>query len=155
MNIREATKKDIPIIREMMKDLFLTWDKIDEMDKIDENWFLSKKSDNFISQRMLSKNQKYLVAECNAEIAGYIFGLIEVRQACMDKNIGLIDELFVKPGYRKLGLGKALTEKMLDFFRSQKIKWSILLTHSRDVGANSYWTNYGYKDYNRKYRMKL
>src|SRR3989338_7011569 len=101
MRIREATKEDIPEIKEMMKSLFLTWDRIDSMDKIDEGWFSSNESDQLLSERLISDQKKYFVAEKNGKIIGYVFGLIEVRPACLDKKIGLIDELFVKPEHRK------------------------------------------------------
>ena len=155
MKIREATNKDISEIKNMMKNLFLTWDKMDTMDKIDNPWFSSRKSSKLISERISSKSKKYFVAENADQIIGYIFGLIEIRPACLDKKIGLIDELYVKPGYRKIGTGKALTSKMLKWFKSKNVRWTIALTHSRDKGANSYWKTFGYKDYNRKYRMKL
>ncbi|MBI2139146.1 GNAT family N-acetyltransferase, partial [Candidatus Woesearchaeota archaeon] len=67
----------------------------------------------------------------------------------------LIDELYIKPGCRKTGAGKALTNKMIEWFKSKNMKWTIVLTHSQDKGANSYWKHMGYKDYNRKYKMGL
>ena len=155
MEIREATKDDISEIKDLMKSLFLTWDSIDSMDKIDKNWFSSNESNQLISERISSNHKKYFVAEKENKIVGYIFGLIEVRAACLDKTVGLIDELFIKPEHRKTGAGKALTNKMLNWFKSKNIRWTIVLTHSCDEGANSYWIKLGYKDYNRKYRMKL
>ena len=155
MKIREATNEDISEIRDMMKNLFLTWDKMDSMDKIDKTWFSSKESSQLIFERMGSESNKYFVAENAGKIIGYIFGLIEIRAACLDKKIGLIDELYMKPEYRKTSAGKALTNKMLGWFKSKKLRWTITLTHSQDEGANSYWKHFGYKDYNRKYGMRL
>ena len=155
MKIREAITADISEIKDMMKNLFLTWDKIDSMDKIDNHWFSSKESSQCISERMHSESKKYFVAENEGKTVGYIFGIIEMRIPCLDKEIGLIDELYVRHGFRNIGTGKALTNKLLEWFKSHNAKWVIVLTHSRDKEANSYWTKSGYKDYNRKYRIRI
>jgi len=155
MEIREVKKIDITEIISMMKSLFLTWDKIDPMDKIDRKWFSSKDSDKLIAKRIKTKYKKYFIAEQDGKIIGYIFGLIEIREACLDKKIGLIDELYVKPRYRKLGVGNFLKNEMLVWFKSNKVKWSIVLTHSKDSTANPYWKHSGYRLYNNKFKIRI
>ena len=154
MIIRKATEKDTQEILVMMKELFLTWDAIDPIDKIDESWFKSKDAIDFINQEINDKNMLFLIAE-EKEIAGYLLAKIENRPALKEKNLGLIDELYIKPNYRKQALGKQLTEKALEWFKEKNLKWTIVLTHEKDELANSYWKHMNYKDYNKKYCKEL
>ncbi len=155
ITVRKAIPKDIAEIKLMMKQLFLTWDRIDEMDKIDGSWFGSKESDGYLALRMKNEDALFLVAEVDGELAGFGHAIVERRPYCKDKDVGLIDELYVKPEYRMTGSGKAIKDEMIRWFGSRKIRWSIVLTHSQDEPANDFWKHVGYKDYNRKYRMRI
>lgn len=155
MKIRKALKTDAHQIKLMMKELFLTLDKIDPMDKIDKIWFESNSSDKFTAKRISSKGKKYFVAEENGRLVGYLYLVIETRMACADKKVGLIDEMYVSPQFRKQGVGKRLFAEAMKWFRSNKIKWGIVLTHKLDDCANSFWQHHRFKEYNIKYRLKL
>ncbi|MBU0979710.1 MAG: GNAT family N-acetyltransferase [Nanoarchaeota archaeon] len=152
MKIRKATLKDAKAIRAMMKELYMKWHRMDEMDKIDRVWFSSPASLRLVKKRI--KEGAYFIAE-DKEIIGFIYGFIDIRPACRDKKLGLIDELYVTPERRGSGIGTRLTERMLAWFRLKGARWSILMTHAKDNEANMYWKNVGFKLYNMKYRMRL
>ncbi|MBW2992290.1 GNAT family N-acetyltransferase [Candidatus Woesearchaeota archaeon] len=156
MIIRKANTKDISQLKKMKKDLFITWDKIDPMDKLDKKWFLSKDSDDYMKKLIDRKDAIYLVAEEKGVIIGFIYGFIEKRDPCLlDKKTGFIDELYIEPEYRKKGLAKKLTNAVLKWFKSKNLRWSVVCTHAMDKPANSYWKNTGFEDFNIKYKIKL
>ena len=155
IKIRPGNNVDIVEIRLMMKKLFLKWDKIDPIDKIDHNWFNSKSSDSLIRNRINNLSSKYYVASEYDRLIGYIYGTIQMRPESLSKGIGVVEELYIQPDYRKKNVGKKLTKQLIKWFKTRNVKWSIVLVHSKDKNANSYWKRMKYRDYNRKYKLKI
>lgn len=64
---------------------------------------------------------------------GEILGTVGIKED--DKDTALLRRLFVKPDYRRKGLGKILLEKALDFAKYKKYKAVVFRTTNRMVQA--------------------
>ena len=151
--IKEARSKDVNEIVKMMKKLYLTWD-FDPIDKVNKKWF-SEDAKGFVAKRMRSKEIKYFVTCDNGKPVGYVLVVVVDRPFCKHNMIGMIDEVFVYPEYRKKGFGNQLVKESKRWLKSEGIKWCIVLTHSKDHNANAYWDYQGFSDYNRKYKIRI
>jgi len=75
-------------------------------------------------QRIYSKNSLALIAEANGKIVGYLTASIKTKPEYFKVNkVGHIHQLFVKPAFRKKGLGKALFKEAEKFFKQKGAEW--------------------------------
>ncbi len=103
---------------------------------------------SFPQNRVYSQNyfknlyQKYpkffIVAEESGEIAGFIVGKT-------NKKEGKIISLAVDPCWRKLGVGKKLTEFLSRLFQKQKIHSALLHVRENNKEAIYFYKNLGFK----------
>ena len=63
-------------------------------------------------------DQVVVVGTIDEVIVGYGTGRTEVLRD--DSRLGVIDDLFVEDGFRDVGVGEALMEQLLEWFRAQR-----------------------------------
>ena len=146
IKIRKARLKDIP-------DMVKLWlELMNYHIKLDPTYYaLNKKAiksyKKWIESNILGKNSIFLVAEDGKELIGHIGGSIEIRPPCMkiEKN-GFVQEAVVTKKYRNKGVGKKLTNELLRWFKSKKVSFVELRTHSKNKPTIKAWENMGFKE---------
>lgn len=152
MKIRDASTEDIKQIMQLQSELFSKWDSMDEIDKIDNNWFLTKEHHKKIMEDI--KTKKIIVAEENNKVISYLKCEITEREPFL-KKVGYISETYMIPEYRRQKIGTELLNKALEWFKENKLEWATTSTHSLDSEANDFWKRKNYKEYNNFFKMKL
>lgn len=112
-------------------------DKILEIEKLSfpyrEAW--SKEYFEILYQK---NPEEFIVAEENGKVVGYTIGQLKNDSA-------EIISLAVAPNWRKKGIGKALTEFLINHFRGKKIKEIFLHVRTKNEVATSFYQNLGFE----------
>lgn len=80
----------------------------------------------------------FFVAEILGEVIGYVIGYIS-------NDIGEFDSLAVDPRLRRLGVGRKLTELILEIFRRKSVKTCSLEVSTENTSAISFYENMGFQ----------
>ena len=154
MKIRKLKKGDIKQVALLRYKLYLTWDAMDPIDKIDRKYFKSQKHYNLLTKWVTDRKRLILVAEENKEIVAFFYSYIMERAPFLQK-VGYMAEGYVDPKYRKQGIGAKMLSDTKNWFKKNKLKWTVLSTHSLDKSANKFWKNRGFKEFNKFYKKRI
>jgi len=143
--IREATIKDL-------KDVKFLWLKLaEEMYKIEEYIFPSREN----AERWFSSvvsilregRGKVFVAQLNGEIVGFIYFVHSLRMFFeVSKQVALISDMYVKPEFRRRGIGSLLLEKCFEHLRKLDIKHVMLSVLSENLAAVKFYEKTWFQD---------
>ncbi|WP_457601678.1 N-acetyltransferase family protein [Hydrogenivirga sp.] len=96
------------------------------------------------------------VAKANGDIVGFVAGDANWFSKREHKKVGAIHEIVVHPDYRGAGIGRALMEKILDYFREKGLHTAELWVGDENYRAIDFYRNFGFKEkgqYNYWVRM--
>ena len=88
------------------------------------------------------------IAEIEGEAVGYFFGQFAYREEGLftyARSRFHIDQMSVKDGYRKQGIGKALMDKAFEIAREAKVKQVTLSVWTFNSGAIAFYDSTGFK----------
>lgn len=153
MKIRKLKKEDVKQLMLLRYKLYLKWDRIDPIDKIDRKYFRSQKHYNLLKKWIKDRKRLILVAEGEGKLVGYMMSTITVREPFL-KTVGYLAEAWVEPKYRKKGITSEFFKRTRQWFKKNKQKWLVASTHSLDKQANRFWINRGFREFNKYYKMK-
>ncbi len=101
----------------------------------------------FLSKQFQSDDFFALIAQDGDEVIGYIAAFVMERPSIhLHRRIGFIDGLFVKPNYRRKGIGAALWEKALLQLQERKVDLIHLTVASKNPAAIRFWRRVGFDD---------
>lgn len=126
--------------------------------RLDKLLVINKKSNsahrNFLKKK-IKNNGIFFVCEANKKVIGYIFGYIKwLYPAYTIERIGYIAEIFVLEEYRNRGVGKRLVKEILRWFKSKNIRYVELDCYISNI-ATKFWSKLGFRDYMKKYLIKI
>ncbi len=146
VEIREASLRDVEAIVELNKKLADIHAEIDEIYK--RGCETSKGFRNHVESLISSENASLLVAEMDGRVAGYMIGLIEKPRPFLKlEKIGRISDAYVDFEYRKKGVGRALLNRLLEWFRSNGVEYITLSVDVRNRAGYSFWRKMGFEDW--------
>jgi ribosomal protein S18 acetylase RimI-like enzyme len=105
-----------------------------------------------IDEDVTENSEGLFVAEANGLVLGYISTMID-REA----GKGRIPNLAVAPDARGQGLGHALIEYALDYFRSEKLEYAVIETMESNPIGQTLYPETGFQEIARQvhYAQKL
>ena len=106
MLIRRATIKDLPAISGLSLDLFKYERAFTKTYNL--KWTYSKIGQDYFTERITKKDGIVFVAQENKKIIGYICGYVGHWFFRIKPKMAEIDNMFVEPKYRYLGVGSKL-----------------------------------------------
>lgn len=142
--IREATIKDLKNVR------FLWLKLAEEMYEYEEYIYPSRENAERWFSSVLSTLRegrgKVLIAQLNGEIVGFIYFIHSLRTFLeVSKQAALISDMYVKPEFRRRGIGSLLMEKCLENLRKLHIKHVMLSVLSENLAAVKFYEKHGFK----------
>ncbi len=154
ITVKLAKREDIKPIMQFQLELFRKWDSMDQIDKINKQWFLSKEHEEYVLETIKNKESDIFLAVDEIEIIGYLKCKIEIREPFLQK-IGYMAEILIKPEYRGKRIGSKLNHEAIKWFKNKNLPWITVSTHSQDIEANSFWEKKGYKEFNKVFKKRL
>ena len=142
--IREATYSDLEKIK------FLWLKLAEEMYKIEEyiypsrenaeRWFLS------VLSTLRERRGKVFIAQIGGEIVGFIYFTYSLEMFLdVSKRVAFISDMYVKPRFRRQGIGSLLMEKCLEELKNLDIKYVRLSVLSNNVLAIRFYEKHGFE----------
>jgi GNAT superfamily N-acetyltransferase len=145
IRIREAVAGDLSALQELLTELLRHESAYDEQLRIDrraERYFRVS-----IRRGLKAKRTKYLVAEHNGRIVGFVHGEIRKRKPYYAARVyGMLHNIFVVREHRRAGIGRALTAALLRWFRLKKVKHIILNVYAGNKRAAKVWRALGFRE---------
>ena len=154
MKIRIANVEDIKQIINLCGKL------MDYLLQFDDYYRLRFSSDdefiNYFKNLIISKDSRVLVAEDNGIIVGFLIGKIESRPPFFEvEKRGFIGCTYVQTQYRKQGVGKRLTNKILRWFKDKGIEYvELSVDYKNDLGHNV-WKSLGFETWHLKMKKRI
>lgn len=146
MKIRKATPADLPAIVELWKDLMDFHYNLDS--------FFSRSKDgheNFlkwVEKEMESDSAELFVADSSGKILGYIKIEISNYPPVFElKKYGMISDAAVATEYRRKGIGEALYQRAMDWFKDKEIERIELRVANVNTVAQGFWKKMGFIPY--------
>jgi len=154
MKVRKANKKDIKRIVELNSQLADYHAKLDAYYKRGKD---CRKGFGKLLKKIISKrNYRIIVAEDNGKMCGFFIGQINIaRPYARPKKIGGLSTAFVCEECRNSGIGKALFDDLIGWFRKNKIKNVELSVDFRNKIGNKAWKKFGFRDFMKRMRLDL
>ena len=120
ISLRFAEEKDIPVILSLIKEL-AEYEKLSDEVTATE----SKLKENLFGKR---KFAEVIIAELNGNPAGQALFFHNFSTFLAKPGIYL-EDLFVKPDFRGMGIGKALLKKLIEIAKERncgRVEWVVL-----------------------------
>lgn len=98
------------------------------------------------------------VAKVEGKIVGFVAGDANWFSKREHRKVGAIHEIVVHPEYRGMGIGHALMEKILEYFRSKGLDLAELWVGDENHKAIEFYRKFGFREngqYNYWVRMTL
>jgi len=126
--------------------------------RFDKKLKVDMKKKNEVRKALLkaikNKNELLLMAVHNGENIAIMTGSIE-KKYIWRTSIGYLCDLYVKPEYRKKGIGKLLLKEFEKWLRMRGIKYVELTTYDANIGAKTAYGRMGFKPYTLRMIKRL
>ena len=147
MIIRKATQKDLKSLNELHI-AFAKHSRRKFCKTLVNPELVRNKYLEYYKKKIKQKNCVFFVAEEKGKITGYILGEIEgTGHHHIYKKRGYIHDLFVVERQREKGIGEKLTERLIEWFRSKRIKWIRVDSYINNKVGIKFWNKMGFRDY--------
>lgn len=103
--------------------------KMNFHDKIELREFIKRPRDNLL-----------IIAEIDNDTIGFLYAKIVSRTWC------ILDNLVVKPEFRKLGTGHLLLEELYKILKNNKITYIQILEDINNKKTRKFWKDNGFKE---------
>ena len=102
----------------------------------------------YLRDRMREIDSAVFVAEEEGKVIGVVIGSIRVQNSFFEsRRYGYVSDLVVDPAARRRGVGRALWERVVLWFRSLDVSVARLHIATRSSDARSFWRSAGAEDF--------
>jgi ribosomal protein S18 acetylase RimI-like enzyme len=110
----------------------------------------------YFKKMIRSRLSTLFVAEENGKIVGYIKGTLKSMPPIFQVSvIGQLDTVYLLKSYRRRGIGKQLTDALIQWFQSKQVEYIEVNSDVRNSNALNAWKKYGFKQAMIKMRKKV
>ena len=153
-------KYEIRLAREEnLDEVFELWKKLMEEHKKMDPAFFSDIDEGLYKNGLIefyfSNAKEIFVAICEGKIVGYISTSIWIGSLYNTMLSCIIDDLMVDSQYRKMGIGKALIEKMKDWADENMADRIELNVIHKNTKGYEFFKRYGFQDSWHKLELNL
>lgn len=111
---------------------------------------------SWITEQTTNLSKFLYLAEDNGKIVGFISGYLKTLYPWFKtKTVGHISFLYILPDYRRKKIGRLLTEKASDWFKSNNVKYVEVFADEKNTAAVNAWSSYGFGVFKRFLRRSL
>lgn len=111
---------------------------------------------DYLERKMGEDGSLVLVAVEDGDVLGYCFSYIHERPPVfVERKIGVISDLAVRSDSRRGGVGEALLQATLDWFRKKGLALAELRTSASNGMAISFYSKHGFRIYDHEMTKEL
>lgn len=141
---RSWTRGDIPMIARMARDLY------HYIESIDPVWRTSPVAEDLLRAHLTdlyTKRYAMTYLACSGvELVGFITGTVVHRPpVLLPHRDGLVDNAYVRPEWRRKGIGSRLCRMLLDWFVRQEIREVRIHYQVSNRAAAAFWEKMGFR----------
>ncbi|MEM2385523.1 MAG: GNAT family N-acetyltransferase [Candidatus Bathyarchaeia archaeon] len=107
---------------------------------------------SWILKNIRDENAAVFVAETDGKIVGYSLGWVSQPWSYRAKS-GYICDCFVEKPYRRRGVGKALVEAMLEWFKNKGVECVEADIYSSNIPFLALFKGLGFKEVSKRLRL--
>jgi len=110
----------------------------------------------YITKMIRSRLASLFVAEEQGKIVGYIHGSLRPMPPIFQvSTFGRLNSAYVLKHYRRQGVGRRLTDALLQWFQTKQIEYVEVNSDIRNSLGIDAWKKYGFQQAMIKFRLKL
>ncbi|MEN2999250.1 MAG: GNAT family N-acetyltransferase [Acidilobaceae archaeon] len=98
-----------------------------------------------IAEERIRGNNLLLVATIDSKVVGYVYGAVLQNPLLVRKEIGVLKELYVAPGYRGMGIAKTLVEHASRELMNMGVRYIAAEFPSLNVVAEKFYEKLGFR----------
>src|SRR5262249_7625790 len=146
--IREARRHDGPAVTALWKEMMDLHGALDGRFRFESG--ATREFERHFVTTIRSRDARVLVAEAGGQVVGYILGEIHDRKALYPAGkYGFISDICVTSCCRKQGMGRALVEGLMLWFKNRGITAVELFAADRNPESTAFWRAMGFVDFLR------
>ncbi len=111
----------------------------------DENWPFSQPGQDYFTKRLTHENSIFYIAERDEKIIGYILAYVDNHAVRTVNPICVIENTYVKEGFRGNGVGNLLIEKVKSECKERSAKVLRVQTYTDNKSAMNFYQKHGLK----------
>lgn len=153
--IRDLQEKDLPEVKIIFNEFVQhhvkydrTFEKVSDADQM---WA------DYIHESHTTKDDfRVLIAEIEGQVVGFCLGYVAERPPIYkSKRIGMIGNIAVKEGYKRLSIGQQLFAEIKTWFKAQGIdliETEVAISNPQSMG---FWTKVGGRSFITRMEIKI
>lgn len=151
---RVATVKDIDEIISLWNESRLYHEELDSRLAMVDNAHLEVR--DYYLKQLSSEDAVFYIASTNGVSIGYICAQIQKAPPVQKvQRFGYIDGLYVRSGYRRMGVGTGLVGLAKGWFKEREISMVQLTVASRNQVGMRFWEQCGFTEIMKRMRMQV
>ena len=156
MQIRQATNDDTEAIGRLWLELVRYHQPLDDAMPVPTEDGSHRYASRILDQ-ILDQNSQVLVADDDAEIVGYVVGIITDMMPEMfeAETGGFLADIFVAESHRHAGIGDMLVEALVRWFRGRDVQYIEWFVTDANISAMAFWQRVGGRSIMRRMRLDL
>ncbi|MEP6757414.1 MAG: GNAT family N-acetyltransferase [Chthonomonadales bacterium] len=149
--IRVAQRRDLDQVVALWIEMMEFHGEFDERFSLKPGY--RRETERHLVESMKSRGSRVFVAEEDGKIIGYVLGGVYQRRPVYPPGTyGFISDMSVSSCQRRSGVGRALAQSMLDWFKKEGVTSVELLTLNANPISNAFWESMGFGSYLRLLR---
>ncbi len=148
LNVRTVRKNELPKVSKL-------WEEFMKFNTgLNDSFAIRHDADRIFAKEMADRfaddyaedGYHMAIAENDGEIVGFCLSYITHKPKYFKlQKFGFIGDLYVKPDFRRKGIGRSLVENAIGFFDSQKVQQIELLVAIKNDNAIEFWQSMGFE----------
>jgi ribosomal protein S18 acetylase RimI-like enzyme len=143
-SIAQATINDFPTIQDLNQKLFLEEKQSGHDDCLLLDWPFSRKAVVYYQKALTDPEYLTLVARNDRRCSGYVIGSAVNKYSYRNGTTGELENIYILPDVRRNGIGRALVEHLLVWFKTKGIKRVTVSAYSRNDAAIAFYDSIGF-----------
>lgn len=152
--IRKAKEEELKIIQDLNAALFKE-DAGPRDPFVNLNWPYEEFGTNYFKDHLVNPNKIVLVAQIDGEITGYLAGTTGEMESWRSIKRGEVQDMYVRPEYRSLGIGNKLMKEFFDWCKEKGDKKVVVHTYDSNERGINFYKKCGFKPYSRALESDL
>ena len=152
--LREAQKADLATVVELWRELIAHHVELGDALRLAPD--AEKHWRRWAKNHIHAADSRVLLAEAGGRAVGMAVGMErETPPVFAERRRGFITDLCVAAAWRRRGVGRALAEDLLGWFRERGLEAAELAVASVNPGAEAFWRALGGAEQRRTLRIEL